>query len=417
MPKIFKTIIFAGSCALLVYLLKSEFLDSDEEIELKYLLRTPGTLKKIRKEIRSTRNVSAAQKYTRPRRLPNDYKYILKWTQAFSHFDSPMFRNGQKVFLDHNCTFKNCYMTNDKSLLVDLRHFDAIIFDAENTWDAHPPLTFPHQMRIFASIDSATNDPVCDEYYDDFFHLTWTYKLDSNISSPFIRIQDKNNNVIGPRINMPWVSPMEPTGEDVIAKLNDKENAVAWFVTDCHLMRRMTVVKDLVKSLKKHNLKLDIYGPCGNLTCPRNRMEECLGILQRKYYFYLAFEDSNSEDYVTDKILYPLLHYTVPIVFGGADYSRFLPPGSYVDAGKLKSDQVVDLMVEAMRAPAVYRDYFRWRKYYVYKESPGGADVCKLCELLDEPNFGTRNNFRRWWNSNYENVCKIPFIRNSQFKF
>ncbi|XP_045505009.1 alpha-(1,3)-fucosyltransferase C-like [Colias croceus] len=327
---------------------------------------------------------------------------------AYSHYNSAIFKNGQKAFLDHNCTQYNCFLTNDKSLLLDLRYYDAILFDVENNWEDHPPVRAPHQRYIFTASESAGNYPICDDYFENYYNLTWTYKLNSDIPWTYITIVDKNNTVIGPKVNLTWVEHMDPTPDFVKKKLLKKKKAVAWFVSNCYSKARQKVANDIAVSLSKYNLKLDVYGWCGNKTCPRDRIEDCLDLLQKDYFFYLALEKSMAEDYVTEKILYPLLHYTVPIVYGGANYSRFLPPSSYIDAGKLNSDEIATLIVEAINNRNVYEDYFRWHNHYTYKESPVIADVCSLCELLhsQENEFKSINKFRQWWNPSYKELCK-----------
>ncbi|CAK1542555.1 unnamed protein product [Leptosia nina] len=345
--------------------------------------------------------------YTRPFRLPTDYKYILKWTQAFAHHTSLVFRNGQKAFLDNNCSYSNCYFTNDKSLLIDLRNFDAILFDVENNWDSHPPGRSSHQKYIFKASESAAHYPVCSRFYDNYYNWTWTYKLDSDIRWSYVTILDKEDNVVGPKINMTWMSPMGSTPDIVKKKLVKKRRAVAWFVSNCQTKERRVIADNLAESLDKYKLKVDIYGWCGNRTCPRNRLEDCLDLLQKTYYFYLSFENSWAEDYVTEKIFHPLLHYTVPVVYGGADYTRFLPPGSYIDAGKLNSDEVASLISTAIKDRHVYEEYFRWHNHYVYKESPPKADICELCRRLNtEEKQSTVGNFRKWWNPRYKEICR-----------
>lgn len=325
MVKILRAIVLFTYCVLILHVIKMSFLDDVKElIEINYFLRTPGTYKKLMTELKKIKNnITALQiKFKKATRLHTDYKYVLKWTKGFSHLDSPNYRRGQKVFLDHNCTYQNCYITTDKGLLVDIRHFDAFIFDVENTWDAHPPIVSPHQLLIFSATEPAFHFPVCHTEFNNYFHLTWTYKLNSDIIGSYITILDKKDNIVGPKVNMKWVDPMKPTSDDVKLKLLQKSKAVAWFVSNCNAQSRKHVAKNLSIALEKVKLNIDIYGGCGNLTCPRDRMEECLLLLQKKYYFYLAFENSLCEDYVTEKILYPLLQFTVPIVFGGADYTR-----------------------------------------------------------------------------------------------
>lgn len=41
------------------------------------------------------------------------------------------------------------------------------------------------------------------------------------------------------------------------------------------------------------------------------------------YYFYLAFEDSMSVDYITQAVLNAYDNYAVPIVYGGVHYDKY----------------------------------------------------------------------------------------------
>ena len=46
---------------------------------------------------------------------------------------------------------------------------------------------------------------------------------------------------------------------------------------------------------------MDIYGACGSLKCPRSSAGACFDMLNTKYKFYLAFENSNCKHYITEK--------------------------------------------------------------------------------------------------------------------
>lgn len=159
-----------------------------EDIQITYITRAPGSLRKILREIKMRQYQYTVMElnYKQPRRLPSDLKYVLKWTEALSHYSTSVFVRGQKAFIDNNCTFYNCYMTNDKSLLADLRYFDAILFDVENHWDSYPPIRTPFQSYIFTASEPASMYPVCDPVLDSFYNATWTYKLDSTIPQPFL---------------------------------------------------------------------------------------------------------------------------------------------------------------------------------------------------------------------------------------
>lgn len=302
-------------------------------IEVVYLHRKPDALKAINKNIKKFRmNITAMKlNYADPTRFPTDLKFVLRWTEAYSHYDDANFKDGQFVFINNNCKYINCYMTNVKGLLNDLRNFDAILFDVENNWDGHPIFRTPRQKFIFMASESASNFPVCHPYYDLYYNWTWSYRLNSDIKRTFVHIYNKKGEVVGPKVNMSWINPMQQTPERIKKILQNKKKAVAWFVSSCRTQsRRELVANNLTRALRKYKLKIDIYGWCGKLTCPRDRMEDCLGLLEDNYYFYLSFENSLSEDYVTEKVMHAMLHYTVPIVYGGADYSRYIFINNYI---------------------------------------------------------------------------------------
>ena len=52
-----------------------------------------------------------------------------------------------------------------------------------------------------------------------------------------------------------------------------------------------------------HYIDVDIYGGCGNLKCPRTN-QHCFSRLKTHYRFYLAFENSNCKDYITEKLFW-----------------------------------------------------------------------------------------------------------------
>ena len=54
-------------------------------------------------------------------------------------------------------------------------------------------------------------------------------------------------------------------------------------------------------------------------------------MLEQDYKFYLSFENAVCVDYVTEKFYNAFLFNMVPIVYGGADYTKLAPNMSYID--------------------------------------------------------------------------------------
>ena len=128
-----------------------------------------------------------------------------------------------------------------------------------------------------------------------------------------------------------------PHAPPTLDAVKSKTKLVLWIVNNCHpYSGQMEYAEKLATYVT-----VDVVGRCGNLSCP-SQMTDTMYIasLSKDYMFYLAFEDSYCKDYLTEKVTGPLTHNMVPITMGGANYSKFLPPHSYIDANDLSPAQL-----------------------------------------------------------------------------
>jgi glycoprotein 3-alpha-L-fucosyltransferase len=185
---------------------------------------------------------------------------------------------GDKVFRDNQCGVQQCVIsTNNKDLAIA----DAVLFRGSSfpsvkmkprsqvwVWST---LESPFHSRGLAGMAGA-------------FNWTATYRRDSTIVSPYERFVPFDNF----------------TGLPEAPKRNyaqGKTKMVAWFVSNCNAGNgRLQYVKELAKHIPVH-----IYGPCGEYSCPRRQAAKCFDMLNKDYKFYLAFENSNCRDYITEK--------------------------------------------------------------------------------------------------------------------
>lgn len=271
-----------------------------------------------------------AEVYRKVNRLPKDLKYILLWTpQDYAPFY--FFGSGQKAFIRKNCSVINCYVTSDRNFLGgDVTKFDAVAFNGRNMLNAKlsylPKFRSPHQKYIYFNTESADNYPICNDTFDGFFNWTATYKLNSDIPYPYLLIRNSKGEVVGPRMNMEWAKEVIfRVDEELPSRLQNKSLAAAWFVSHCSsISEREKYVETLQKAMKPLGLNIDVYGKCGPLKCPKHQHAQCSTMLEKDYFFYMSLENSFAEDYVTEKLLTALQHDVVPIVFGGANYSRYV---------------------------------------------------------------------------------------------
>lgn len=277
-------------------------------------------LKKIEDEMKQEHQIV----YQIKQRFPLDLKYILLWRMQSSLNNL----EGQKSFIEQKCSFMNCYITDNRGLLNDdYTNFEAIVFNINDVKYWNPTLLpknrSPRQKYILFGNMSSDNNPICSNESDNFFNWTWTYKLNSDIVSPFIEIRDVNGTIVGPKADMSWNICTRTLPHKLKEKLKTKSKAVAWISSKCVTNNnRIVYVKELKKLLKNYNLNLDIYGSCGSSYCSNTSRKDCAKMIQREYYFYIALEDSSAEDYVTKELLMALNNYAVPIVFSKNNYSR-----------------------------------------------------------------------------------------------
>ncbi|CAG4954951.1 unnamed protein product [Colias eurytheme] len=348
-------------------------------------------------------------------------RYILLWSDP-EHCPFNYLGEGRATFKERNCSWTNCYVTSDRNHLGDYTEFEAVAFNGPDLPDLRtrndlPKRRSPRQKYVYVNIESAANYPICTKSWDFYFNWTWTYRLDSDLVWKYFVIRNSSDHVIGPSASVAWTreADTEDIDEALKEKLKSKKKAAAWFVSNCDTQSlREDVVKQIREYTRAFNLVVDIYGECGELSCPKPTMRECLKILEKNYYFYFAFENSLSDDYVTEKVLHALNHNTVPVVYGGADYKRFLPPGSYLDARELGPRRLVEIMHNVIRSPDAYHSFFRWKQLYRFEQSDARAatDVrCELCAALNgagERRHGAYSRFQQWWTPHTS--CRNVFV-------
>lgn len=249
---------------------------------------------------------------------------VLIWTDSkMSIFNAT--KMGETLFTENKCEYQNCILSNEYSNITDLTKYEAVIFNAaalrEQPYIDLPLQRDKEQKYVLVSRVSAANFPITIKY-NNFFNWTWTYKLDSDINFSYIVIKNKDGKIVGPAKDMHWISldEMDETKEQIIKKLENKTTAAAWIMPDCTTINKYEYyITDFRNELRKYDHVLNVFGQCGNMKCP---YDDCYTLLETEYYFYLSFEDSIAEDYVTGQLLTALNHFVVPLVFGGANYTR-----------------------------------------------------------------------------------------------
>lgn len=320
------------------------------------------------------------------------------------------------------CSEYRCHLTSNRSYLgkdgVD--KFSAILFHQRSlSLKDLPGLRDPTQFYVHWSMESPVHtfyDITDLKYLRNFFNLTMTYRLDSDISLPYGSIEQ--------------VRPLPDNLESFIQDFGEKNRHLAlkerrnstkahaaWFVSNC---RSFSGREELVKKLKSY-IGIDIFGSkfCSNLRCSSQDNAKCLQMMNMTYKFYLSLENSLCKDYVTEKFWKILPYNVIPIVLNGVDMTTIAPYHSYIDVKQFSSFQdFAEHIVSVSQNDSLFASYFWWRDFYQARPCDHGITChgssftdayCKLCAKLHHQPAETKvmTDIKAWWTDGACNSTKL----------
>ncbi|KAF5745623.1 Fucosyltransferase 12 isoform 2 [Tripterygium wilfordii] len=145
---------------------------------------------------------------------------------------------------------------------------------------------------------------------------------------------------------------------DIMAPVQPKteKSLAAAFISNCGA-RNFRL--EALEALEKSNITIDSYGSCHRNRDGRVDKVQTL----KRYKFSLAFENSNEDDYVTEKFFQSLVAGTIPIVVGAPNIQDFAPyPGSILHIKQLEDVKpVAKTMRYLAENPDAYNQSLRWK--------------------------------------------------------
>jgi alpha-1,3-fucosyltransferase 10 len=218
---------------------------------------------------------------------------------------------------------------------------EAIVFHLPTLEPASLPVgRRPGQRWVAWSMESEVCCPVlADAAFMSPFDLTMSYRRDADVWVPYLPEAG--------RLLAPAAVKTEPSPAVYLASnANDRSGRHAY-----------------VAELMRH-LPVDCYG-----TCHRNRtladddgQAAKLATIAR-YRFTLAFENSITRDYVTEKFYDALIAGSVPVVLGAPNVGEFAPADpSYVDVNDFPSPaDLASFLVGLAGDESRYAGYLAWK--------------------------------------------------------
>ncbi|KAF0993407.1 hypothetical protein HZS_4275 [Henneguya salminicola] len=203
---------------------------------------------------------------------------------------------------------------------------------------------------------------------DKFFHWSVSYYKSSFFPIPYGHYKKKAKNLKEKHTNLNKM-------------FSQKKNAALVIISNCFYTNSIRL--EYIENLEKY-FTIDKFGGCyKNKIGTKQRIEKL-----SKYKFYLSFENTQCQEYITEKYWDTVQYGTIPIVMG---YGKKLPdliPDSYINVfdfpnPKSLSEYLIFLSINE----TAYSKYHEWRKYYSAHNYR--ANTCKflskITKLMQNP--------------------------------
>ncbi|XP_041879614.1 alpha-(1,3)-fucosyltransferase 4 [Corvus kubaryi] len=273
-----------------------------------------------------------------------------------------------------------CRLSADRSRFgeaqaVLFHHRDLARHGAQGLPRGFPPRP-PRQRWVWMNFESPSHSPGL-RGLAGLFNWTMSYRRDSDVFVPY-------GYLYVPPAPRPFVLPR-------------KTRLVAWVISNWNEEHARV---RYYRQLKEH-LPIDVYGARG-LALAEGGLVETVSA----YKFYLAFENSQHTDYITEKLWRNAFSASaVPVVLGPrrANYERFIPPDSFIHVDDFPSPRLLATYLKFLdKNKPNYRRYFAWRKKYeVHVTSFWDEHFCKVCETVRAAGnqIKTVRNLASWFES------------------
>lgn len=201
-------------------------------------------------------------------------------------------------------------------------------------------------------------------HFANIFNMTVTFRRDADVTVPYGELKPREAGA--------------PLVEDVP---KNKSYLVCWVVSNYkRAQKRARVYRELSAVVP-----VKVYGRW-------SRAPLTTGALLPKIshcYFYLAFENTLSKDYITEKLWRNAYRGgAVPVVLGPSvdDYRSVAPPHSFIHVDEFASvKDLAEYLQQLSKDEKRYGEYFSWRHRWDVKLYTDWRErLCKICSQYDQ---------------------------------
>ncbi|KAM4577540.1 alpha-(1,3)-fucosyltransferase 7 [Odontesthes bonariensis] len=278
---------------------------------------------------------------------------ILLWHWPFGRSYS---LDGNKCLKMYNIS--HCFLTDNTSSFSTA---DVVVFHhrelSKNRSVMPLHLDRPISQRwVWLSLEPPVNNANLKQL-NDFFNWTMSYRRDADI---FI----------------PYGKTIRGTYELGFQTASNRSCFVSWVVSRYQLNQTRTGV---YQSLKKY-IPIEVYGKWNKKPLPEKKLLSTIG----NCLFYLAFENSEAKDYISEKLWRNAFQAgAIPVVLGPnrATYEAVAPPHSFIHVADFRSTANLAAYLKHVASDKqAYEEFFRWHRTHKIKTYTDWRErLCQIC--------------------------------------
>jgi hypothetical protein len=360
----------------------------------------------------------------------NKEKYlILEYTNVFFQ---PKFCSKSNMDIFNSkiewCKYRNCEYTCDKT---KIKIADALIFHMVDILNEYTKdssnfeqwLKNTRQLPYKSVEEKVNNNPEqiwimwndesikIDERLNvisNLFNWTLSYKTDSEVYEGAYGLFKPKKELSDESARKKFINSKPQRQKELYdSQFKSRQNATLWFVSNCKSATRLQIALRISKHYPVH-----VFGNCDpasgmseqdksklypflktsiNSECKRD--SECERKLLMSYKYYLAFENRNCSDYITEKLWRAFSNQLIPIVMQPSrdSYTRQKIPSQaiiHLQDFDYDAERLTSYLKTIDNDFSIYYNHIKWTSHYLdsiyLAQEVEPHRMCHLCKKLNE---------------------------------
>ncbi|KAF3692715.1 Alpha-(1,3)-fucosyltransferase 4 [Channa argus] len=309
---------------------------------------------------------------------------LLIWTHPFGRYSK--LPDCYALYQIYGCTLTDDLRSYPQADAVIMHHREIATGLAEL-----PPEPRPRAQKwIWMNYESPPHTPRLWRF-EGVINLTMSYRSDSDIFLPYgflVPRVRKPRGLQNRSAQLPWRSRLL------------RPHLVAWVISNWSESHARVA---FYYQLRRY-IQVDVYGRAGR-PVPEDSGGGSVVRLVQRYLFYLALENSQHTDYITEKLWNAIRAGAVPVVLGPSrqNYEQFLPPEAFIHVDDFPTVRgLARYLLMLRRNPAQLRRHLDWRgSYSVHQPEFWAEHYCTACRAVRRSRGKTDvvKNLTRWFRS------------------